>query len=83
MIDTIDFPDDGQLHDYAANLIAENLNYASCDPNLNHYLLLGAIFVHCKHKTALVSKADAFTIVRGRQHDPKKSTRGGRSMFIQ
>jgi hypothetical protein len=70
---------DGQIKEYAANVIAENM-YASSDPYGNLLILMDAIIDHRKDDTAL-SKANAFTTVRGRKY-PKKSTRGW-SLCIQ
>jgi hypothetical protein len=70
---------DGQIKEYAANVIAENL-YASSDPYGNLVVLMDAIVDHRKDDTAL-SKANAFITVRGRQY-PRKSTRGW-SLCIQ
>ena len=53
----VEFPD-GEVHEYAANIIAENM-YAQCDVEGNQFLLLNAIVVHKKDGHA-VEKADMY-----------------------
>jgi len=68
----VEFPD-GEVAEYAANVIAENM-FAQCDPNGNQYLLLKSIIDHATDGTALTSE-NRFVTVNGRQC-PRKTSRG-------
>ena len=61
------------IHEYTANLIADNM-YAQCNPDGEQYLILDAIIDHKKNSHA-VDKADAFINSNGAQKR-KKTTRG-------
>ena len=69
---TVEFPD-GQLGEYSANVIAENM-YSMCDPMGNQQMLFDAITEHQKDGTAL-DHADRFVVVNGKQH-LRKTTKG-------
>ena len=64
----VEFPD-GNIAEYSANIIAENM-FAMCDPEGNQHLLLEAIIDH-KRDNSAVKFADRFIIVNGRQHHRK------------
>ena len=68
----VEFPD-GQVHEYTANVIAENM-YSQCDVNGNQFLLLESISDHKASEDA-VKDADRFVTVNGRQY-PRKTTAG-------
>jgi Reverse transcriptase (RNA-dependent DNA polymerase) len=69
---TVEFPD-GDIGEYAANVIAENM-YAQCDIEGNQYLLLDAIVDHRKDGHA-VEKADMYIYTNGRKN-LRKTTHG-------
>ena len=71
--------DDGEVLDYAANVIAENL-YSQVDSEGRRYLLMDSIIDHKSDKNA-VAKDDEFVVVNGKRH--KKKTTEGWSFNIQ
>ena len=64
----VEFPD-GNIAEYSANVIAENM-FAMCDPEGNQHLSLEAIIDH-KRDNSAVKFADRFIVVNGRQHHRK------------
>ena len=68
----VEFPD-GQVNEYTANTIAENM-YSQCDAEGNQYLLLEAIVDHRKDGHA-VEKADMY-IKAGSNRQLRKTTKG-------
>ena len=68
----VEFPD-GEVAEYSANIIAENM-YAQCDPEGNQHLLMEAIVDHKSDGNA-VKFADRFVTVNGRQYH-RKTTAG-------
>jgi len=69
---TVEFPD-GDIGEYAANMIAENM-FAQCDSEGNQFLLLDAIVDHRKDGHA-VEKPDMYVQRNGRNHI-RKTTQG-------
>ena len=65
--------DDGEVLEYAANIIAENL-YSQVDSEGRRYLLMDSIIDHKSDKNA-VAKDDEFVTLNGKQHR-KKTTEG-------
>jgi hypothetical protein len=61
----VEFPD-GEISEFAANVIAENM-YAQCDPDGNQYIIMDSIVDH-KTSDKAVKKCDQFITVNGRQH---------------
>ena len=57
---------DGDVAEYSANVIAENM-FAQCDSQGNQHLLIEAIVDHRRDDSA-VRFADRFVVVNGRQH---------------
>ena len=68
----IEFPD-GQIAEYSANIIAENM-YAHCDTEGNQYLLLKEI-VDWKKDDSATSPADMY-VTRGANRHFRKMTKG-------
>ena len=68
----VDF-EDGEVLDYAANVIAENL-YSQVDSEGRRYLLMDSIIDQKSDKNA-VAKDDEFVVVNGKRHR-KKTTKG-------
>ena len=68
----VEFPD-GNVAEYSANVIAENM-FAMCDPDGNQHLLMDTIIDHKTDDTA-VKFADHFIVKNGRQHY-QKTTQG-------
>jgi hypothetical protein len=68
----VEFPD-GEVHEYAANTIAENM-WAQCDSEGRQHMLLGAIVGYQSDGHA-VRFADRFVTVKGKRH-LRKSTKG-------
>ena len=68
----MEFPD-GEVNEYSANVIAENM-WSQCDAEGNQYLLLDAIVDFRKDGHA-VDGADGFTIEKGRK-TRRKTTKG-------
>jgi hypothetical protein len=64
----VEFPD-GEVAEYAANVIAENM-FAQCDSEGNQFRLMSDIVDHKSDKRA-VQFADRFIIVNGKQHHRK------------
>ena len=64
----VEFPD-GDVAEYSANLIAENM-FAQCDPEGNQHLLMDAIVDH-KADDKAVKFADRFVIVKGKRYHRK------------
>jgi hypothetical protein len=64
---------DGDVLEYAANIIAENL-YSQTDQEGKRYVLLDAIVDHKKDGSA-ISKDDEYVTVNGRKHK-RKTTKG-------
>ena len=71
--------EDGEVLEYAANVIAENL-YSQVDSEGRRYLLMDSIIDHKSDKNA-VAKDDEFVVVNGKRH--KKKTTEGWSFNIQ
>jgi hypothetical protein len=67
----VEFPD-GEIAEYAANVIVENM-YAQCDLNGNQYMLLDSIIDHKVGSNALTREHQIIT-VNGRQHHWKTTT---------
>jgi ribosomal protein L31E len=67
----VEFPD-GEVAEYAANVIAENM-FAQCDPSGNTYMLLDSIIDHKVGRNAL-TRENQFVTVNGRQHYRKTTT---------
>jgi hypothetical protein len=68
----VKFPD-GEIAEYAANVIVENM-YAQCDPNGNQYMIMDGIIDH-KVGPQAIKCDDQFVMVNGRQHY-RKTTAG-------
>ena len=68
----VEFPD-GEVSEYSANVIAENM-WAQCDLEGRQHLLMEEIIDHRRDDTA-VAFADRFVEVNGKQH-LRKSTKG-------
>jgi hypothetical protein len=68
----VQFPD-GEVAEYAANIIAENV-WAQCDPDGRQRVLMEAIIDHKMDGHAL-KPADSFVTLRGKQHR-KRTTQG-------
>ena len=68
----VEFPD-GEVSEYAANVIAENM-YSQCDVDGNQFVLLDCIVDHRKSKDA-VATSDQYVVVKGRRHQ-RKTTKG-------
>ncbi len=68
----VEFPD-GEVAEYAANAIAENM-YAQCDLEGNQYLIMDSIVDH-KTDGHAVAFADRYVEVKGKKH-LKKTTKG-------
>jgi hypothetical protein len=68
----VEFPD-GQIAEYSANIIAENM-YAQCDTEGNQYLLLKEI-VDWKKDDSATSPADMY-VTRGANKHFRKTTKG-------
>ena len=68
----VEFPD-GEVSEYAANVIAENM-YSQCDVDGNQFVLLDCIVDHRKSKDA-VATSDQYVVVKGRRHQ-HKTTKG-------
>ena len=68
----VQFPD-GEVTEYTANVITENM-ISQCDPDNNQFLLMKVTTDHCKDQTA-VTDADRYVIVKGTQY-PHKTTKG-------
>jgi hypothetical protein len=65
--------EDGEVTEYGANVIAENM-WAQCDLDGNQQVLMDAI-IDCQIDDDAVKPVDAFVYVNGRRY-PKKTTRG-------
>ena len=65
--------DDGEVLEYAANIIAENL-YSQVDSEGRRYLLMDSIIDHTSDKNA-IAKDDEFVTLNGKQHR-NKTTEG-------
>ena len=70
----VEFPD-GEVSEYAANTIAENM-FMQCDASGNQYLLLDEIIDYRKDADA-VAMADQYVVIRSRQY-PRKTSKGWR-----
>ena len=68
----VEFPD-GEVNEYSANVIAENM-WSQCDDEGNQFLLLDAIVDYRKDGHA-VGNADRYIIVKGKRV-PRKTTKG-------
>ena len=68
----VEFPD-GEVNEYSANVIAENM-WSQCDDEGNQFLLLDSIVDFRKDGHA-VEDADQYVVVKGRRV-PRKTTKG-------
>jgi hypothetical protein len=68
----VEFPS-GEVAEYTANIIAENM-FAKCDADGNQHLLLDSIVDH-KTNDKAVKFADRFQVINGKQYQ-KKTTAG-------
>ena len=66
----VEFPD-GDVAEFTANVIAENM-FSQCDGARNQYWLMSGIVDH-KSNNKAVSKSDRYVVIRGRQF-PRKTT---------
>ena len=64
---------DGQVAEYTANVIAENM-YTQCDPEGNQQMLMDALIDH-KADGSAITHADRYVIVKGRRYH-RKTTKG-------
>ena len=60
----VEFPD-GDVAEFTANVIAENM-FSQCDDAGNQYCLMSGIVDH-KSNDKAVSKSDRYVVIRGRQ----------------
>jgi hypothetical protein len=74
MIYEVEFPD-GQIKEYAANMIAENM-LTQVDEDGFSLTMLKAIIDHRKDEAVAISKADKHVITSGGQKRPRKTTVG-------
>ena len=68
----VEFPD-GDVAEFTANVIAENM-FLQCDDAGNQYRLISGIMDHKSNHKA-VSKSNQYVVIRGRQF-PRKTTVG-------
>ena len=68
----VEFPD-GDVAEFTANVIAENM-FSQCDDSGNQYRLMSGIVYH-KSNNKAVSKSDQYVVIRGRQL-PRNTTVG-------
>ena len=68
----VEFPD-GNVAEFSANVIAENM-FSQCDGAGNRYRLMSGIVDH-KSNNKAVSKSDQYVVIRGRQ-STRKTTVG-------
>ena len=68
----VEFPD-GNVAEFTANMIAENM-LSQCDDAGNQYRLMSGIVDH-KSNNKAVSKSDQYVVIRGRQ-SPRNTTVG-------
>ena len=73
MLYDVEFPD-GEIREYAANVIAENM-YAQVDPDGHSYNILDGIIDHSKDESA-VDKSSGYVTTKSGQKRLRKSTKG-------